>query len=142
MALVEWSDALVLGVGRMDDTHREFVDQLNALYESPDEEFLAMYDEFLGHTVQHFGQENDWMAKIDFPPAHCHTGEHENVLNLMRDIRERIVGGDIPIGRVLVRELGPWFTNHAGGMDTMLAYFIKATGFTPPETAVAEDSTA
>ena len=31
MALIEWSDSLALGVGAMDDTHREFVDQLNVL---------------------------------------------------------------------------------------------------------------
>ena len=126
MALLDWSDQLELGYERMDETHREFVAQLNALHEAPEEEFLPRLDAFIEHTVEHFGQEQRWMEEIKFPPAHCHAGEHEGVLNIMRDVRRMVAEeGKKEIGRVLTRELAPWFENHAGGMDAMLSFFMR-----------------
>jgi len=126
MALLDWSDQLELGHGRMDATHREFVAQLNALHEAPEQDFLRLLDAFIEHTVEHFAQEQRWMAEIKFPPAHCHINEHEGVLNIMRDVRRMVAEeGRKEIGRVLTRELAPWFENHAGGMDAMLSFFMR-----------------
>jgi hemerythrin len=127
--LVEWTDDLVLGVEQMDATHREFVEQLNALGAAADEAMLAGLDAFIAHTVTHFEQEQRWMESLEFPPLHCHQDEHEGVLGIMREVRGMVAEGKFELGRVLVRELAPWFTNHAATMDTMLALFIKAKGF-------------
>jgi hemerythrin-like metal-binding protein len=125
MALLEWSDSLVLGEARMDDTHREFVDCLNALGDADDAGLVAALDRFIEHSDAHFSDENARMEATAFPPAHCHVGEHANVLNLCREVRQMVVDGKIEVGRVLARELAPWFTNHAGSMDTMLAYWLN-----------------
>ena len=56
MAVMQWVDAFVLDNGRMDETHREYVDLLNTLDEAADEAFLAGLDAFIAHTEAHFGQ--------------------------------------------------------------------------------------
>lgn len=127
--LVEWTDELVLGVEKMDSTHREFVDQLNALGEAGDAALLDGLDGFIAHTVEHFDQESRWMESMEFPPMHCHREEHEGVLSIMREVRGMVAEGKFELGRVLVRELAPWFTNHAATMDAMLAQFMQAKGF-------------
>ena len=127
--LVAWSEELVLGVDKMDSTHREFVEMLNALGEIGDAALLTGLDAFIAHTVEHFDQENRWMESMQFPPLHCHKEEHEGVLGIMREVRGMVAEGKFELGRVLVRELAPWFTNHAATMDTMLAQFIRAQGF-------------
>jgi len=127
--LVQWTDELVLGVEKMDATHREFVEQLNTLGAAADEAMLAGLDAFIVHTVAHFEQEERWMESMEFPPLHCHKDEHDGVLGIMRDVRGMVAEGKYELGRVLARELAPWFTNHAATMDTMLALFIKAKGF-------------
>ncbi|RPI42035.1 MAG: cation-binding hemerythrin HHE [Betaproteobacteria bacterium] len=125
MALLDWSEKLALGVQRMDATHREFVERLNELHVAPDEDYLRLLDAFIDHTVAHFEQEERWMKALDFPPIHCHTGEHAGVLNIMRDVRRMVAEGKPEVGRVLTRELAPWFENHAAGMDAMLAFFLR-----------------
>ena len=127
--LIEWSDELVLGIEKMDTTHREFVDHLNALGEAGDDALLAGLDAFLAHTVAHFEQENSWMESTEFPAIHCHKEEHEGVLSIALEVRGMVAEGKFELGRVLVRELVPWFTHHAATMDAMLAMFIKAQGF-------------
>lgn len=125
MALLEWTDSLMLGEARMDDTHREFVDCLNALGDADDTGLVAALDRFIEHSDAHFSDENARMEATSFPPAHCHVTEHTNVLNLCREVRQMVIDGKIEVGRVLARELAPWFTNHAGSMDTMLAYWLN-----------------
>lgn len=129
--ILEWSPQHELGVPRMDATHREFVDCVNALHDAPDVEMLAALDALLAHTVEHFEQENRWMSELAFPPAHCHLPEHEGILQITREVRELIVEGKYEIGRVLANELAPWFVNHAATMDNMLAAFIQARGYNP-----------
>jgi hemerythrin len=137
--LIEWSDELVLGVEKMDATHREFVLQLNALGEAGDPALLGGLDSFIVHTVEHFEQETRWMQSMAFPPIHCHKEEHEGVLSIMREVRGMVADGKFELGRVLVRELAPWFTNHAATMDATLAMFIKAKGFDPEAVSSARE---
>jgi hemerythrin-like metal-binding protein len=137
MPVMEWSDTLGLEVPAMDETHRELVDLLNALADAPDEALLAALDRFIAHTDAHFAQENRWMHALPFPPVHCHEGEHDNVLRLMREVRNRVAIGEIELGRVLARELPEWFRLHATTMDAMLAQVIRLTGYAPEREARA-----
>lgn len=129
MAVMQWVDAFVLDNARMDQTHHEYVDMLNALDEVADDVFAAGLNEFIAHTEAHFGQEDRWMKRTNFAPVNCHTSEHANVLEIMREVRRRVGEGDFEIGRRLIKELGPWFANHAETMDAALAYHVGAVGF-------------
>jgi hemerythrin len=132
---MQWSDKLELGLRRMDDTHREFVDLYNQVLNAAPEAFVERMDAFIAHTVEHFEQENRWMEKVDFPA--CHRAEHDRVLVVLRDVRERVLKGDTFLGRRLVEELPAWFENHAGGMDAALAFHLQSIGFdTETETFV------
>ena len=64
---------------------------------------------------------------------HCHVAEHEGVLDAMRLARTYVADGKPEVARVLGRELGAWFANHARTMDAMLAAVIKLTGFDPAD---------
>ena len=129
--ILQWSPQHELGVLRMDTTHREFVDLLNTLHDAPDEEMLAALDALLEHTVEHFAQENRWMELLAFGPAHCHLPEHDGILQVGREVRGMVLDKKYELGRVLARELAPWFVNHAATMDNMLATFIRARGYDP-----------
>jgi hemerythrin-like metal-binding protein len=126
MPLMEWTDALDLGVELMDATHREFAALLNELAEAPDDQMLARFDAFYAHSVAHFEQEDRWMAAIDFPATHCHRAEHEGVLDVMREVRGYLSDGGFHVGRVLATELAEWFRGHLATMDTMLAQYMRA----------------
>lgn len=127
MSELNWSDALVLGVARMDETHREFVDLYNALAGAPADTRLEAFDRFIEHTVEHFEQENRWMEKVGFPG--CHKAEHDRVLAVMREVRSRVADGDVFLGKRLIDELPGWFTHHAGSMDAALAFHLEQVGF-------------
>jgi hemerythrin-like metal-binding protein len=155
--MMEWSERYVLGIARMDETHREFVEFCNALSavwpkseqassETPAmsdgvlQGFLARFDAFIEHTAAHFDQENRWMEAVNFP-APCHREEHDRVLAVAHEVRQRIENGDLFLGRRLLEELPPWFDNHVDTMDTALAFYLKKVGF-DTETGMLPESKA
>ncbi len=131
MSLMDWTDSLALGVAQMDATHREFVDQLNALAQAPDDAFPSLLDAFIAHTEGHFAQESRWMRETGFPALHCHEAEHAGVLGVMREVRGYVEQGKVHVGHVLLAELPEWLRNHLATMDGALAYFIKTVEYDP-----------
>jgi len=129
MALLEWSAALELNAPVMDDTHREFVALLNALGEASDGDLLSRMDAFIAHTEQHFAMEEQWMTESAFPPYGCHKGEHDNILEVVREVRKRIVAGELHFGATLATALAEWFPQHAQSMDAVLALYLREKKF-------------
>ena len=138
MSVMEWSESLVLGQGLMDETHREFIELLNRVAAAPDQEMLAVLDEFIRHTEAHFAQEQLWMEQMTYPPLTCHVREHDGVLETAREVRRRVAAGETRFGQVLARAVAEWFSNHAASMDNVLAMYMKDVGYKPEETAVAQ----
>jgi hemerythrin-like metal-binding protein len=115
----------------MDDTHREFVEQLNRVSLAHDDGVLSALDDFIAHTEAHFAQEERWMESLQFPPRGCHRGEHEKILETTLEVRKRVAAGDLRLGRMLAEALAEWFPQHALSMDAMLAAYMEQTGFQP-----------
>jgi hemerythrin-like metal-binding protein len=123
--ILEWSASFELGVPSMDDVHREFVERLNGVILAADGELLARLDALVAHTERHFAEEDRAMVASQFPPLGCHRHEHEQVLAIMREVRQRVAGDEAHLGQVLARALVTWFRHHAATMDRMLAYWLS-----------------
>ena len=133
--VLAWSAQLALGQTVMDDTHREFVAQLNRVGDAADTGVLAALDDFIAHTEAHFGQEEQWMESINFPPLGCHRGEHAKVLETAREVRNRVAAGDPRLGRMLAEALAEWFPQHAASMDAVLALHMAQIGYEPEQSS-------
>lgn len=129
--VLKWSPELELGIEAMDLTHREFVDQLNALVRLPDDKMAEAFARLVSHTVDHFGRENAWMQKHDYAGAEAHVKEHDRVLKVMNAIADFIETGESRIGRMVARDLAGWFRQHARTMDAGLAQVLQAAGDGP-----------
>ena len=121
---IPWQDEWTLNHPKMDETHQEFIAEINHMLAVPDSEMLAAVDRFIEHTVEHFEQERVWMESTNFPPKGCHIGEHDRVLAIVQQVRQMVEVGDYAIGRRLAEELVPWFNQHAQTMDAALAYVL------------------
>ena len=131
MPVMEWSDTLELDKGVMDETHREFIELLNRLADAPDDSMLAVLDEFIEHTEEHFAQEPHWMEQLTYPPRTCHVREHDGVREPAREVRRRVAAGETRFGLVLAKAVAEWFAGHAGSMDHVLALYMKEKGYDP-----------
>lgn len=135
MSALAWSEALALKQPRMDQTHREFVDLLQGLAAAAEGGAAALEPllaELLQHTEQHFAQEEGWMADIGFARDNCHSLQHRQVLQALRQARPLLLGSDnAGLAQVLAEELGRWFVAHAQTMDAALATLMVEHAYDP-----------
>ena len=135
MTTLTWSETLALDHPQMDRTHEEFVDLLAtaaAALPGPDAPLLQAFDALIAHTVEHFAQEERWMAATGFAPENCHAFQHQAVLGVMSECAKRArEGADFEPLRLAVDELAIWFPQHAQMMDAALAQHLASVGFDP-----------
>ena len=135
MPSLDWSDSLAIQQPVMDATHREFVQLLGSVelaLDGPPPELLQRYRSLVDHTVDHFDQEDRWMMATGFASENCHTHQHAQVLEIMREVLAHALEKDdlLPLRR-LIPELVNWFPVHAQTMDTALAWHMQQSGFDP-----------
>ena len=126
---LDWTPQLQTGDGRMDDTHEAFVEMLNRLLATPQDQQLPLYREFVAHTVEHFAQEERWMVATGFAPDNCHASHHATILETLNAVVEHYEQGDSEIISRLAEALVEWFPQHAASMDAGLALHMKEVGF-------------
>lgn len=135
MTALTWNESLALNNAQMDRTHEEFVDLLAAAAAAlpgPDADLLQAFDLLTLHTVEHFAQEDRWMAATGFAAGNCHAYQHQAVLAVMQECVKRARdGGDFEPLRLAVDELAIWFPQHAQSMDAALAQHLQGLGFDP-----------
>ena len=142
MAAITWTETLALQQPRMDTTHREFVDLLNTVelaLDGPVDALKAALDRFTEHTVEHFAQEDAWMAQLGFATENCHGFQHQSVLQVVQEVQRRLHAdaADVALVRDLVPGLAQWFPIHAQSMDAALAMTMQEHGFDPETGAFA-----
>lgn len=115
---------LLTGNAEIDRHHTDFIEALNAIATVPGEQLMQALEHLIAHCEAHFAFENDQMQASQFPPASCHTGEHEMVLETVREVRRRVVAGNPKIAASLGPALSEWFSNHVQSMDAVLALYL------------------
>lgn len=129
-----WNDAFLVGYEPFDDTHREFVEIVDALLKAPDDQLLPLLYQLTQHSEAHFAQEEHYMETTAFPARECHTNEHAGVLNSMREVAQYVEnGGEASEIRRLSVALADWFPGHTDYLDASLAQWVakKQLGAVP-----------
>ena len=133
MTALTWTESLALNNAQMDRTHEEFVGLLAATAAAlagPEPDLLQAFDLLTLHTVEHFSQEDRWMAATGFAADNCHAYQHQAVLAVMQECVKRARdGADFEPLRLAVDELAIWFPQHAQSMDAALAQHLQQVGF-------------
>ena len=124
-----WNEQLALDNRRMDQTHQEFVDLVERIYQSEGEAELAALDELIAHTEAHFEMEERWMDLTGFARDNCHSKQHNMVLTLMREVARRAREGEQSFVKRLAEELTTWLPDHVDMMDAALAFHCQQVTF-------------
>lgn len=126
---LSWSDDLLLGDPRTDDTHQEFIELVNATAVAAPDNRLSVYRQLLAHTVEHFAQEERWMLACGIQPDFCHFGQHASVLEVMKEVERRALAGEGAYIDSMIEALVEWFPGHANSMDASLVAYLQEKGY-------------
>jgi hemerythrin len=128
--VVDWTDALKVGIDVIDTDHEVFVAEINAAVAASDEDFPTHFAELVEHTRAHFAREEALMDATGFFAAAIHKAEHQRVLAEAGRVADQLEAGDASVARSYVaNHLPEWFRQHRDTMDLATASFARQHGY-------------
>ena len=128
---LSWSDDMLVGHGAIDETHREFVDLVNALRRCLPEEATGQLLLLKEHVLSHFEKEEQLMSQFNYPSPECHSDEHAKVVHAVDQVLQRLQAGRLALSEVhrLAQALMDWFPGHITYMDSALSAWLSKKRF-------------
>lgn len=130
---IEWNTSLSVGVEELDNQHKELFRRINELiaacHKGEGPEVVGEVLKFLDSYVRlHFGTEEDYMRKYDFPGMGEHCRQHQEFMDNLTEVRRRFSqeGPGVHIVVITNRILAGWLNTHIRRSDKVLGAHIKA----------------
>jgi hemerythrin-like metal-binding protein len=122
MSLIHWHETEYTGrIPELDDPRRRFVELVNSMEGAEDGQLRVMFIRLLAHIEHWLERENRLMEEYRFPHRREHLREHEQVINEVRYMLQRIENGLYSLGHTYVKaRLPQWFRSHLEEMDSAL----------------------
>ena len=125
MTPIEWRDEFSVGVPSVDHEHRELIDLINSLSDRASrsrsrEEVVAVLGEIYAQIAAHFALEEKIMRTAGYGGLLEHKGEHEQLLDDLRDIMDRVEDDGSYDDVRMTGDLEAWFTVHFKTQDARL----------------------
>lgn len=130
--LVEWSDALSVGVEQIDNEHKKLVGLLNELHRA----LLAgmgqgalggVLDGLYQYTCYHFAHEEILFQRSDYPEYEKHRRQHRALTAKVLEIYEDFQSGTAAVLPEQVLEfLKNWLSQHIMGADHDFGVYLNA----------------
>lgn len=133
VALIQWTEALSVQVGGMDDDHRVLIDLINQLAsaEKIGNRRIAesVLDELINYTIDHFNREEQFLQEAGYPFSDlvAHKLQHASFTETIQDIRWQYLHGFRPkINKEVLLFLRDWLSKHILVEDMKYAEWRKS----------------
>jgi hemerythrin-like metal-binding protein len=130
-----WTVSLATGIKSIDAQHQELFERANrflvALAQPPTADVARDSLAYLLRYVQfHFAEEEQHMARLFYPDAEAHRGEHRTFLNRLAAVHNQFESeGDSPAVRLSVDEmLRGYLLDHIGNVDRRFGEYARSRG--------------
>ena len=125
MTLMSWKPEYSVGIESVDHEHQEMIDLINAIYvEMSQRHDMDSIEQFLGdvHAAisAHFALEENAMQKSAYVEYAEHKQDHEELLEQIRDMMDRVHSDPERAIWMLQQRLSDWFAAHFATFDARL----------------------
>ena len=131
MKTIQWQDDLSIGIDRIDEQHKKWIEQFNRTAEAVAsqqhvEQISKTLGFLVGYTETHFSAEEKYMRENDYPAFEGHKAKHDELratlTNLVRDYQEE--GATQDLADAIETFLGNWLLKHIREVDMKFGAFI------------------
>lgn len=137
MARMQWDESLAVGVGLIDDQHKQLIKRLDdlakALEENQGPTVVASTLSFLTEYTQlHFSAEEGLMLAQNYPALAEHKAKHEEFREALRsmDIDFETDGASDFLAKQVNDFLITWLANHIKQVDREVGKYLQARDVT------------
>ena len=125
MSLLQWEDRYSVGAAAVDHEHRELIELINQLYDEAaaqgsKQAIINFFGDLFKSISSHFALEERLMRAQGYDQLAQHKGDHERLLDELRDLMEDFESSDRIDNRLLAQRLDAWFCRHFETHDARL----------------------
>lgn len=125
MGLLQWEKRYSVGIEAVDHEHRELVDLINRMHERATMQgskvaVLGFFGDLYKAVSAHFALEERFMREKRYDQLPQHKGDHERLLDEIRDIMEDYEANDVFDDKLLAQRIDAWFSRHFESHDARL----------------------
>jgi hemerythrin len=119
MTLIQWDEAMSVGMDELDGQHRELIDLINEAYEAiqrhDEPRIVSLVDKMRDYSVVHFQAEESVLRSLNYPGLEAHARQHQAFADKVDEFRrDMLVKANL--SQVFVF-LSRWLTNHIMNED-------------------------
>ncbi len=132
MSRMKWDESLLIGVGTIDEQHKQWIERLGDVQVAIEEirgmpQIANTLDFLVDYTRFHFSTEEKFMSDTGYPGLEDHRAKHEELQgtldSLVEDFRDD--GVTEKLSRATGTFLGNWLRDHIRVVDQAFAAFLK-----------------
>ena len=130
-----WDGSLIINNPTIDKQHEELFNRADALVDAismgKGRDEVAGTIKFLqDYVVEHFGTEEAFMKKVNYPDYAAHKEQHEKFVQEFLGWKETFdkMGVSSSLAFKLQDYVGDWLKNHISKTDMALAKFLREQG--------------
>lgn len=124
VTIIQWTDAMSVGVEDLDNDHRVLIDLMNQLAGADARRdrinLEAVLDELVDYTVFHFEKEEGYLERAGYPALEGHRRLHAQLTEQVFAIRRRVVAStQTELGDEVLAFLSNWLQEHILKTDAL-----------------------
>ncbi len=125
MPLLQWDQAFLVGVDKIDADHRVLVELINELHEqlkhsAPRTGIINRFAELYSHVTKHFAHEEAIMRSRNYDQYEVHQADHQSLLDEITTIMCDWEGNSGVNSEATTKRLYDWFSQHFQTHDARL----------------------
>jgi hemerythrin-like metal-binding protein len=130
--MMQWDQALSVGVPMIDAEHQGLIALINELSaavraDQANDVLATTLNALIAYTATHFEHEELEMARSSYPLTKAHTGEHRALKQKVLEIQAQYrAGRHAVVSLELATFLKAWLVKHIQGSDQNLGAWLKA----------------
>ncbi|ACS80445.1 bacteriohemerythrin [Maridesulfovibrio salexigens] len=131
MSMLKWSDSLSVSIAEIDEQHKGLVAMVNRVYDllvsgaSDRPQAIEVIEDMRRYSVDHFGTEEKFMDKFDYPEAPAHKLKHQEFIDKVKEIENGCADGTCILTMDILNYLSDWLVTHINDTDKKLGAFLE-----------------
>ena len=122
MSIMTWSASNSVKVAEIDDQHKKLFVLVNdvhtAMLAGKGKEIMAdVLKKLIDYTAYHFGAEEKYMVKFNYPEYKQHKAEHDTFVHKALSLQKDFQAGKLNLTLEVMNFLKDWVTKHIDGTD-------------------------
>jgi hemerythrin-like metal-binding protein len=122
MAIFKWDDSFSVNVKEIDNQHKVLIDMVNTYYDAvqrkeSQEGLLKLVIGLESYTIKHFGTEERYFEKFNYPEKAKHKQLHDELKQKVKDLKEKVKSKQTVLSVEVGQFLKDWLNTHIKGTD-------------------------